>query len=45
MVSVSKITVNEDRLRFHISFCHTLIFKTAFKGGVCPKSRKFKENS
>lgn len=45
MVCMSKITMNQDSLRFHISFCHTLTFKSAFKGAVCPKTSEFKKNA
>ncbi|MGG5372270.1 hypothetical protein IGK47_003652 [Enterococcus sp. AZ007] len=45
MVCMSKITMNQDSLRFHISFCHTLTFKSVIKGTVCPKTLKFKENT
>ena len=45
MVFMSKITMNQDNLRFHISFCHTLTFKTVVKGAVCPKLHDFKENT
>lgn len=45
MVCMSKITMNQDSLRFHISFCHTLTFKSVFEGEVCLKTPKFKENA
>lgn len=45
MVCVSKITLNEDRLRFHISFCHAIAFKSAVKGEVCSKTLTIKENT
>lgn len=45
MVCMSKITMNQDSLRFHISFCHTLTFKLVFEGEVCLKTPKFKENA
>lgn len=45
MVGMSKITLNQDSLRFHISFCHTLTFKSGIKGAVCPKTPEFKENA
>lgn len=45
MVCMSKITMNQDSLRFHISFCHTLTFKSGIVGAVCPKTTEFKEKA
>lgn len=45
MVGMSKITMNQNRLRFHISFCHALTFKSVMTGAVCPKMHTFKENT
>ncbi len=44
MACMSKITADNERQLLHISFCHTITFKTAFKGEVYPKTAEFEVN-
>lgn len=44
MSCMSKITADNERQLLHISFCHTITFKLATKGGVYPKTAKFEVN-